>query len=419
MIMIINFNKNLIGDAVIILKNKNIWILLTGEFIAGFGLWLGIIGDLAFMQDKVPSDFHKSLILAIGILAGIAIGPLSGRIVDQYKKKNIMLCAGIGRLISVGFMFIAIETGSIAWMLAFLISINVAAAFYFPALQATIPLVVEEKKLLHINGLYMNISTLSRVLGTAAAGVFLTIMSLSMLYVIAFISYALLLVLTTFLNIKEPNREKEKSPEEENTKQSFKELFPIIKERPTIFPTLFLTLVPLLFIGGFNLIVINISEALENPSIKGWLYTIEGVAFIFGTLFVRRFGFNTPFKKLFILSIVIAFAQLMLFYVQFSYLTILAFVLFGFAVGCFFPIATMIFQMTIPPMYHGRFFSFRGMVDDFMYQIILLSTGLMLDTLGLQQMMITYGILSFLITSWFYLRVKQLKVDVVSTRKVS
>ena len=66
-------------------KNKNVWILLIGEFIAGIGLWLGIIGDLEFMQDKVPSDFLKSIILATGLLAGLAVGPLAGRVIDQMQ----------------------------------------------------------------------------------------------------------------------------------------------------------------------------------------------------------------------------------------------------------------------------------------------------------------------------------------------
>lgn len=56
-----------------------------------------------------------------------------------------MLYSGVARLISVAFMFIAIETGSVWWMIAFLIAINLSAAFYFPALQATLPLVVEKK----------------------------------------------------------------------------------------------------------------------------------------------------------------------------------------------------------------------------------------------------------------------------------
>ncbi|MED0924089.1 MFS transporter, partial [Bacillus paranthracis] len=52
-------------------RNKNVWIVLIGEFIAGLGLWLGILGNLEFMQKYVPSDFMKSVILFIGLLAGV------------------------------------------------------------------------------------------------------------------------------------------------------------------------------------------------------------------------------------------------------------------------------------------------------------------------------------------------------------
>ncbi len=100
--------------------------------MAGLGLWLGIIGNLEFMQEKVPSDFLKSLILASGLLAGLAVGPLAGRLTDQVKKKKVMLVSGFTRALSVIFMLIAIETGSVLWMIVFLVSIQVSAAFYFP-----------------------------------------------------------------------------------------------------------------------------------------------------------------------------------------------------------------------------------------------------------------------------------------------
>lgn len=69
-------------------RNKNVWIVLIGEFIAGLGLWLGILGNLEFMQKYVPSDFMKSVILFIGLLAGVLVGPMAGRIIDQYEKKK-------------------------------------------------------------------------------------------------------------------------------------------------------------------------------------------------------------------------------------------------------------------------------------------------------------------------------------------
>lgn len=393
------------------IKNKNIWILLTGEFIAGFGLWLGIIGDLAFMQDKVPSDFHKSLILAAGILVGIALGPLAGKAVDQMKKKTIMLYAGVGRLISTGFMLVAIETGSIAWMIAFLVSINISAAFYFPALQAAIPLVTEKSELVKINGLHMNISTVSRILGTAAAGLFLSLMSLTMLYVIAGIAYAVLLLLTAQLKIEKEKEEVEQVPPGEKENRGFMKVFPIMKEHPAIIPTMLLTLAPLLFIGGFNLIIINVSEILEDPSVKGWLYTIEGVAFILGTLFVRRYDHSMPAKSLFAFAMLIGLSQLMLIYVAYAPVAMLSFALFGFAVGSFFPLATTMFQTTIPAPYHGRFFSFRGMLDDFIYQFILIVTGLLLDTLALQQMMLGYGLLSIVLAFGYLVRVRGMRLS--------
>ena len=55
--------------------------------IAGLGLWTGIIGNLEFMQEKIPSDFVKALIMSVGLLAGIITGPLAGRSLTSQRKK--------------------------------------------------------------------------------------------------------------------------------------------------------------------------------------------------------------------------------------------------------------------------------------------------------------------------------------------
>lgn len=154
-------------------KNHNVWIILLGEFVVGLGLWAGIIGNLAFMQEVVPSDFHKSLIISIGILAGLVVAPLAGRLIDQSKKKTVIQFASVGRIISVFFMFIALYTNSVIWMILFLITLQIAAAFYMPALQSIIPMVVKDKDLITLNAWQMNARTISRIVGTAAAGLML------------------------------------------------------------------------------------------------------------------------------------------------------------------------------------------------------------------------------------------------------
>lgn len=387
-------------------KNKNVWILLSGEFIAGLGLWLGIIGNLEFMQEKVPSDFMKSLILASGLLAGLAVGPYAGKLIDRTKKKTVMLAAGFIRVVSVVFMLIAIQTGSVLWMVVFLMVIQLSAAFYFPALQAAIPMVVKGKELLQMNGVHMNVSTLSRILGTALGGVLLVIMPLYMLYILSLLAYAILFGLTWFLSFQE----EEASTMAKGKAGGFKEVFPVLKNLPIVSMTLIMTLIPLLFIGGFNLMVINISEIQDSTAIKGWIYTAEGLSFMIGAFAVKRIGEKiSPYRILFTFSFIIGIAQLVLYFAGNPVLSVLSFIIFGFAVGCFFPTAATIFQTRIPKDYHGRFFSFRNMLDRMAFQVVLLMTGLLLDLVGLPVMTVLFGGFSLIMTTIFYVRFKALQ----------
>ncbi|QIZ06283.1 MFS transporter [Priestia megaterium] len=391
------------------LRNRNVWILLTGEFIAGLGLWLGIIGNLEFMQEKLPSDFLKSLLLAAGLLAGIAVGPYAGKLTDQASKKAVMLLAGLVRAISVVFMLIAIATGSIWWMVVFLVLLQISAAFYFPALQAALPLIVAEKDLLQLNGVHMNVSTLSRIVGTAVAGILLVVLPLSMLYVSSLVAYIGLFILTWFLNIDESkdHQTAKKGPSE---KTSFKDVFPIIKGLPIVFMTLIMTLVPVLFLGGFNLVVINISELQDSSAIKGWIYTAEGISFMIGAFLIKLISDRTsPYIILFACSFLIGGSQLLLYLADIPLVTIVAFALFGFSVGCFFPTAATIFQTKVPKDFHGRFFSFRNMLDRITYQIVLLISGFFLDLIGLQLMCVLFGGLSIIMTIVFYSRHRYLQ----------
>jgi MFS transporter, DHA3 family, macrolide efflux protein len=399
-------------------RNKNVWILLTGEFIAGLGLWLGIIGNLEFMQEKIPSDFLKSLLLAAGLLAGIVVGPMAGRLTDQYSKKVVMLISGFVRAVSVIFMLIAIHTGSVWWMLVFLVLLQISAAFYFPALQAAIPLVVEEKELLQLNGVHMNVATLSRVIGTAVAGILLVAIPLDMVYVLSLAAYLILFGLTWFLQFDEQKKVKPAKSGIHN--QGFKDLFPVIIKLPIVMMTLILVLIPLLFLGGFNLVVINISELQDSSAIKGWIYTAEGIAFMSGAFLIKRISYKfSPYKILFSSSLLIGVSQLLLYFANVPALTIIAFVVFGFSVGCFFPTAATIFQTRVPKDYHGRFFSFRNMMDRVFFQVVLLMTGFLLDAVGLQNMSVMFGALSIVMTAIFFIKSRNLRATADTEQSAS
>ena len=388
-------------------RNRNIWIILSGEMIAGLGLWTGIIGNLEFMQEKIPSDFVKALIMSVGLLAGILAGPLAGKIIDQSRKKTVLLVAGTGRMLSVIFMLIAITTGSVWWMIAFMISIQLSATFYFPALQATIPLVVKDDQLLTMNGLHMNVATISRVIGTALAGILLVYWSLASLYWISMVAYGGLLLFTMMLRIDE-DEGKEAKVKTVGSNGGFMEVFPVLKAYPAVGMTLIMTLIPLLFLGSFNLVVINISVIQDSASIKGLIYTFEGVAFMVGSFLVKYIAakWNTT-TILFFFATMVAVAEFMLFFAESPVMTLGAFAVLGLSLGCFFPTAMVVFQKQMPKEYHGRFFSFRNMLERVMFQVVLLTAGAFLDIIGLQSMVIIFGVISLSMTVVFFIQMKK------------
>lgn len=383
-------------------KNRNVWIICIGELIAGVGLWTSIIANLEFMQQHVPSDFLKAVILFIGLLAGVLVGPLAGRVIDSSKKKTVLLYSGIGRMVSVCFMFVALQQESLLWMVLFAISLQISAAFYFPALQAIIPLAVEEKQLLTLNGIHMNVATVGRIAGTALAGLMLTVMSLYSLYLASLIAYVFLLISTWYINVDESKKDGE--TRQSSRSKGFKEIIPLLKGMPVVTRILLLTIVPTLFIGGFNLMVINISELQNDSTIKGLLYTVEGCCFMLGTVLVKRLSGGSMMQRLFAFSILVAVSHLLLFFGDDKLMSLVAFGLFGLSIGCFFPIVSTVFQTQVPREYHGRFFSFRTMFDRVLFQIILLCTGMLLDLIGLKYMVLVFGIFSLLLVFYFVSR---------------
>jgi len=379
-------------------RNRNVWIILLGEFVVGIGLWAGIIGNLAFMQEVVPSDFYKSLIISIGILAGLVVAPLAGRLIDQSKKKTVIQFASIGRIISVFFMFIALYTNSVIWMILFLITLQIAAAFYMPALQSIIPMVVKDQDLITLNAWQMNARTISRIVGTAAAGLMLSYFELKWLYIISLIVYIIMYFITSALKLDETISVAVQNKD----KARFKEVLPMLKAHPVVLMTLVLMLIPTLFLGSFNLVIMKISEIHQSTTISGLLYTVEGIGFMLGAAGLKYIAERVQIGTLlFGLAFIIGLMELMLLLADNTFFALLTFGLFGFSVGCFFPTTMVIFQKQVPKEFYGRFFSFRNMIDSVIFQIVLLSTGMMLDLIGLNGMGLVFGIISLSLTVSF------------------
>lgn len=386
-------------------RNRNFILLMFGLAVSSTGLWVGIIGNLEFLQKNVESSFLQALIILAGFLVGIFLAPMAGRVIDRSNKRNILIYAGIARCVAILFMYLAIATNSVWWMLIYTFIIGISGTFSNPAMQTMIPLVVSKGQLLAANSVHVNIFTGARIVGTALGGVMLVGMSLFSLYTVTLVSYVILLVATFFIRVDEKEKRVDQQKKKENFITTIQELYPVIRKKSMVINSILLLIPAFLFIAGFNLIVIEISEIQNTPGIKGILYTTEGLCVFIGTFIANRFFKENPkFIYLSIITFVIAAAQLSLVFADHFIPSILTFALFGLAAGTLFPVATTIFQTDVPSDFHGRFFSIKGMVDNIIFQALMLLTGFLLDTVGFNIMVISFGISSFLFVSMIFLR---------------
>ncbi|WP_429844873.1 MFS transporter [Brevibacillus sp. FIR094] len=390
-------------------RNRTFLLLMSGEIVAGAGMWISIIANLAFMQKLVPSDTVKGLILMCGLVVSILLAPKAGVIIDMYDKGKIMLFASLVRTLSPVFMFPALANDSLLWMIVSLIVMQCSAAFYFPTVQASLPAILSQDELLKANSAYLNISTLSRIGGTAIGGILVVSMDLSMLYVCSIIAYAVLAVVTLFLRIPQVTSRKIQE------KVEFREVLTISRQDPALFVGLINNGLITLFLGGLNLMILNFSELQQEPQLMGWIYAVEGISILIGGLLAKRWiGRRNLVAASTIMLFFFALSQFGMSFADNKFMVLASFSVFGFVVAFFFPVTATIFQKRLPPHQQGRFFSFKSMLDRGFFLLALAITGVGLDLLGISGYLLFIGSVTVLFGLLTYFYSKKHKLDVRS-----
>ncbi|MGO0062009.1 MFS transporter [Brevibacillus fluminis] len=367
-----------------LLRNRTFLLLMIGESIAGAGLWIFIIGNLQFMQHIVPSDTVKGLILMAGLMAGVLLSPKAGTLIDRSDKKKILFASSVVRCASPLLMIPAIEHQSIFIMICALVIQQASNAFYLPAVQSSLPAILGPAELLRGNSVYLNVTTLSRIGGTALGGVLVASLALDQLYWFTFASNVFLAVATLWMTIPRQTEAKARSYQA----MRFSEVFSLIKREPAVIIGLGNTYIITLLLGGFNLLVLKYSEIQHAPELMGWIYTVEGTSILIAGLVSKQLIGNrnlVTFSSM--LLFVFALSQFLLSFAASRWFVLAGFALFGLTVAFFFPSVTTIFQKRLPGDTHGRFFAVKGMIERVLIQVSVVFTGACLDLIGLNGFM--------------------------------
>ncbi|WP_369273399.1 MFS transporter [Streptomyces sp. R11] len=130
------------------------------------------------------------------LLPQVLLSPLAGAFVDRVKRRTALQVADGGGLLIVALLGVLHFTGGLhTWeVYAAVMLLGSAAAFQFPALGASVPLLVDKAQLQRANSLLASAKSTADVGGPALGGLLVAFSGLGFILVADLVSFALALV---------------------------------------------------------------------------------------------------------------------------------------------------------------------------------------------------------------------------------
>ena len=144
-----------------------------GEAVSTLGDQVAMIA-LPWLALLLTGDaFALGAVLALMALPRALFMLIGGAYVDRLSPRLVMIGSNVVRLVAVGVLgFIVLEGAAAIWMLyAFALVFGVADAFFYPALTAMVPDLVDDSQLQKANGIVQGTAQFTTLIGPAAAGV--------------------------------------------------------------------------------------------------------------------------------------------------------------------------------------------------------------------------------------------------------
>jgi len=155
------------------LRVRDFRLFWLGEAISTLGDQFAMIA-LPWLALILTGDaFALGSVLALMALPRALFMLIGGAYVDRLSPRLVMLGSNAVRLAAVGVLgFVVLDGAAAMWMLyAFALAFGVADAFFYPALTAMVPDLVDDARLQKANGIVQGTAQFTTLVGPAVAGV--------------------------------------------------------------------------------------------------------------------------------------------------------------------------------------------------------------------------------------------------------
>lgn len=183
--------------------NRNFNLMVAGQIISILGSAILRFAINLYILDLTGRADIFSIVLAISFIPYPIFSPIGGAIADRFNRRNLMVIFDFTSSAVILMFILALMSGmqSVAFITVILTILSLVSAMYQPAVQASIPVLVNENSLEQANGIVSGVGALSGMLGPVLGGVLYAVIGLNNLLIISCIAFALSAIMEIFIHI--------------------------------------------------------------------------------------------------------------------------------------------------------------------------------------------------------------------------
>ncbi len=154
-------------------ENRDFLVVWGGQSISMFGTRVSYIAWIWWVLEKTNSPAAIAVIGIAAALPTLLLGPIAGAYVDRTDRRKVMIAMNLVNAVILGTAAFLMFNGALQVWHAYVLTVLSATAtsFHRPALQSSIPNLVEKGQLTRANSLYQISRGISGMIGLLLGGI--------------------------------------------------------------------------------------------------------------------------------------------------------------------------------------------------------------------------------------------------------
>jgi MFS family permease len=357
---------------------------------SALGNGAGYVALLLIAYDRWHSPWAITLVLLADLLPAMLLGPVFGAAADRWSRRRCMVIADVlrfGAFVGIGL------AGSIELTLALALVAGCGTGLYAPAALASLPGLVEPRRLPAATSIYGAIADLGFTAGPALAAVVLLFSSPESLTIANGVTFAVSALVLGRLSFGERAVSVEARPT--SLLQDAREGLKATAGMTGIRIVLGVSAGALFFAGVFNVAELPFAEDVLDSTDVGYsvLATSFGLGFIAGSLSGSRGGTPKVLKSRYQLGLVVLGAGFLCSGVAPNFAAALvAFAIAGLGNGMLLVFERQLIQAFVPDRLAGRVFGIKDALSAWAFGSAFICAGALVSLIGVRELLVAAGI---------------------------